>query len=1647
MNKKFRAIFFSVLLLATGLSILAPTHAEASPLHSNFNNSVYLNGTLSGFLPTTQGSLPAQTLTINAPQTQESVNLNTPLSTSWTENTGNTVATIQYSLGSYRYSSGTYVALYGYEFKMAYASYEGGLVTYLGTVWANLTIGTSTFSFHHTFGYSGTDEYAEISASWLPSLSSGTYSVSLEIQATGSGPGTYGGAPAGGETSSYGNFPLPPGGEITSTYEPQGNYGDFMHGWSYSSTNSNTYNPSLPPLTTSYHIYWTSQYISYLRINGNNVQSGTSGNYSVSSGSSYGIQLQSDSNPDVPSYTGTAQITDIHVENAVTQSIHSGPLNQNSTENGNWWNSSLSHTFSDPSGWTNSASYPTRLVNYTLHHILSAGNGTSPEVDNLTISGSASRSINMPSQYSSLSASPNLVENSAFTLSFDVGELINYDPQINGTSISYVSGSTANLTFTTSEQISQSENIVINWGDGQITNVGNVTPGSYFRTHQYSGTYSSSFSPSDTVSIEVTNLPDAASTYGASLSTTKQLTPYKMASQLNPTTPNTILSTGSAVYMYVNNTNLHYSSATATVDGQIYAPGNITNANSSQAWSVSATPFGRTNVVVVWTLIAGGITATESVQYGTELVPTNSSHSVTVVTYAPYTSTRINKANYTYSQVTQDYIPITITNNGPSTGNSAIIPVTIDSATYAAYESSDLSNVLWSLSGSAIPSWIQSGNSNTATSTVYWLRIPEAISSGGSVTVHLNFAPLTSFLFSPGGDQGEYPTATGTYGQYDNGALVFPFYENFAGTGTPSGWKLATYGTTGTTVAIDNGLNMYDASTQGGGIFYYNSTVSTQYDLNSYVTAFTTTGGTPYGGIVETTQASAQSTDGIAMGANSNGQTSLELMGNTGVTGSWSGPSTSLTMGWGGTGAEFGTLGGNLINSTSTADAWGNYYMGVMVTGGNYRVTSFHLQYLFASSFMQTDEYPTESAGSLVNTTQTVTGNYTNITNLQTTQKEVGHVPFSSYSDYGANPSYGEYVYQIPDSFNSNNLTIYYNTSWSFVTSSYGNYQTYGGAEPHLYLFDTAGVGEVYLTFLEPVTIAQPLGSMSIGVFPSIAVNGIGFSEWASTHLHWEAASTPVSPNGFSVVIGKPIQIKAYTVSDEIVYNQTYTPTQLDTYLQTTVNITEFQFNNLNSTTEVQIQATNNGHTQKEGEIGAYGTASSSFSLYVPSGNYTFTYTELNATSGAVITTQKASPVEYDGMYWVTFNGFTVFDLGNQLSYENSTIQKSIQTLSIQISLNDSAIRNLTLGINLNLTATNSSLQHVLTDVLVNQTFIRDHVLNYSNILSQDFNITHTIISSFQSNVSVVETYTNDTVNFIRNLMTKFNQNITLENATVNEIKSIDQLNFTTLNSTIRNNFQAMISNITLMRSTVGNLNLTVKDRLSFYFNIVNNSFIEESIKQNYTDTLINTSAYVLDLGAPQVNGEKYIFPVYVDLRNSSAPANLSTTQQAANNLKVIYAYMGSESLNFKISNLSGGFFDLGLTLTSNQVSQMANGSFISLSSPIKSGTIGTIATGKILGSNLPPAIKTWYEKYLGISSPPPGGIGDLTWFVLSVPGILSTGILGAFIVLIYTRNLVHGIRKERKEEEREDQRDKDMQEMKEDIKELKKEKASEGGS
>jgi hypothetical protein len=619
----------------------------------------------------------------------------------------------------------------------------------------------------------------------------------------------------------------------------------------------------------------------------------------------------------------------------------------------------------------------------------------------------------------------------------------------------------------------------------------------------------------------------------------------------------------------------------------------------------------------------------------------------------------------------------------------------------------------------------------------------------------------------------------------------------------------------------------------------------------------------------------------------------------------------------------------------------------------------------------------------------------------------------------------GQYTYTVPDSFDSKYITVIYNSSWSFDYASYNNYVLGSEAgQPFLTFLDVNGIGSIQFTLTEPIVIAQPLGTLSLGVLPSIAVNGLGFFEFPAGLLHWEANNIPVNPDGFSVVVGQPTNIQAYSGSGALIYNYTYTPTRQISFLQTYVNITQFQFNNLNSTDEVQISAVQNNVTQAESLLSPYGTGASSQTIYLPSGSYTFHYTQLNYSSGSAISSSTAPVTSYNGQYWVTLSGYTIFQIGNQLKSTNASIQKSLQSIQVIISVNDSEIKNLTLALNVSLKDVNSSTQSAIIKVLTNISFLQNTIgsLNVSD--GTRFNVTDDIIKTFENNQVIVDTYLENTINTIKNLTDILKVNLAVANATIGELKFIASQNFTALNSTVKNDFASVFENQSFIRSmlqvfkdnftsfaqfvnsTIGiDLNYVTAEvqnmnssALLFYEQILNNvSKFGNMTGTEYLNLERNLSlvtgsvepiTYQLIPQNGTISGNSYYLPIVIlDLKDQ--PLSTNGTIALLKNLTVKFESSGeSLPIFFTAPSVSTHGFVLKLHISVAMLNEINNRTGFLL---LESNSNGNNAAGIV--SSMPYKVPQTFMGYI-----------DTWWTYLQTPsGILTLSLFLAILGVVQT--------------------------------------------
>jgi hypothetical protein len=138
------------------------------------------------------------------------------------------------------------------------------------------------------------------------------------------------------------------------------------------------------------------------------------------------------------------------------------------------------------------------------------------------------------------------------------------------------------------------------------------------------------------------------------------------------------------------------------------------------------------------------------------------------------------------------YVNITIANGQANATGQYDQLVDVNSQLYNPYINQNWTNVRFTYqNGTAIPAWIESNATWNSPRTAVWLRL-NSIGGSSSVVIRMAFTYTFLNLLNPKGSIGEAPQLSSVYGQYDNGALVFPkFYDNFTTSAGFTGWGIS----------------------------------------------------------------------------------------------------------------------------------------------------------------------------------------------------------------------------------------------------------------------------------------------------------------------------------------------------------------------------------------------------------------------------------------------------------------------------------------------------------------------------------------------------------------------------------------------------------------------------------------------------------------------------------------------------------------------------------------------------------------------------------------------------------------------------------------------------------------------------------------
>lgn len=336
------------------------------------------------------------------------------------------------------------------------------------------------------------------------------------------------------------------------------------------------------------------------------------------------------------------------------------------------------------------------------------------------------------------------------------------------------------------------------------------------------------------------------------------------------------------------------------------------------------------------------------------------------------------------------YVPITLTNNqalSTPTGFQELI--FFNPSSYPAYEASDLGNVRFCADvdcTSPLNAWLEGCTPScgtSATSAEAWVKLNSAIpGSQGILQIYMDF--LTTTADFDCNYWGEAPELGSSYGGCDNGASIFNFYDDFAGTSLSPEWSTANIGTT--QITVDNGLSITGPQTYGTGV-YGGIITTTSLAYPEYFDAYVVSRTSCCGGIVleESTTNTFPATmgdrfeNGYGIDSTSPTAVNIEVANGAGVnsrvgsgTLSMSYPAV-LSFAWISTGSQ--AAAGNYAQTISAFDSSigiGNYYLSIQDSGQSYSANAT-IDWTRARDVPPNDVMPSYSLGQITPLSGTVT--------------------------------------------------------------------------------------------------------------------------------------------------------------------------------------------------------------------------------------------------------------------------------------------------------------------------------------------------------------------------------------------------------------------------------------------------------------------------------------------------------------------------------------------------------------------------------------------------------------------------------------------------------------------------------------------------
>jgi hypothetical protein len=372
--------------------------------------------------------------------------------------------------------------------------------------------------------------------------------------------------------------------------------------------------------------------------------------------------------------------------------------------------------------------------------------------------------------------------------------------------------------------------------------------------------------------------------------------------------------------------------------------------------------------------------------------------------------------------------------------------------------------------------------------------------------------------------------------------------------------------------------------------------------------------------------------------------------------------------------------------------------------------------------------------------------------NFEANNSQINYVHYSSASPYQYNQSLWQYTYNIPNN-GSNYVTINYAPSWQLIYGFPSQYTQYPDVDSVTF-YNVKSWSTLQITFLEPITIANPLGILTLNYVPSTALAQVAGVKIPFSELTTYVNGQQMVSDSYQYVIGEKLQIKTVDIFNATIATNNITPQTQSESLVVPIAFSQLQFANLNSTYYVDVYVKQNGVEQALTSVLPLQTVT----IYIPNGRYNFSFQYYAINSNTIPPANNYAVMDVNGLSVYFFNGILFYGVNQNLQTTKANLSSLMTNITVTIDANNASIANLLTKINVNLNANDTSITNLIDEIKSTTNLVNSNVTNMLTQLETNFTFVHDLINDVNISFANRDAFLNNTIKTLNlNETTYFN--------------------------------------------------------------------------------------------------------------------------------------------------------------------------------------------------------------------------------------------------------------------------------------------------